>query len=196
MEWGLFDEVGRRKYLTRAERLRFIRIAAEDRSATGLFCVTIAVTGARVSEVLALTRERLDRDNGAIVFETLKRRTRGAYRSVPVPFSLLAALAELSVADNEGGRIWPWCRTTAWTKVKQVALRAGIAEQLAIPRALRHAFGVAAVQDRIALNLVGKWLGHTKVETTAIYANAIGPEERNLASLTWKGFPSRFAGAR
>jgi site-specific recombinase XerD len=57
---------------------------------------------------------------------------------------------------------------------------------LAKPRALRHAFGVDAVQNRIALSLVKKWLGYAKIETTAIYADPIGAEERALARLMWK----------
>jgi len=51
---------------------------------------------------------------------------------------------------------------------------------------LRHAFGVDAVQNRIALSLVKKWLGYAKIETTAIYADPIGAEERALARLMWK----------
>jgi integrase/recombinase XerD len=48
-----------------------------------------------------------------------------------------------------------------------------------------HAFGVGAVQQRIALSIIKRWLGHAKIETTAIYASPIGEEERALARLMW-----------
>ena len=59
--------------------------------------------------------------------------------------------------------------------------KAGIAESLCKPKALRHAFAVEAGQKAIPLSIVQRWLGHARVETTAIYASAIGDEERDLA---------------
>jgi site-specific recombinase XerD len=48
-----------------------------------------------------------------------------------------------------------------------------------------HGFGVAAVQAGIPLNLVQRWLGHAQLSTTAIYAEAIGPEEQEIAARMW-----------
>jgi site-specific recombinase XerD len=63
---------------------------------------------------------------------------------------------------------------------------AGIQEGLhACPKGLRHGFGVAAVSKGIALNMVQKWLGHSQLTTTAIYANAVGEEEQSIASRMW-----------
>jgi integrase len=45
---------------------------------------------------------------------------------------------------------------------------------------------VAAVQASIPLNLVQRWLGHAQLSTTAIYAEAMGQEERNIASRMWE----------
>jgi integrase/recombinase XerD len=33
--------------------------------------------------------------------------------------------------------------------------------------------------------MVQKWLGHAALETTAIYADAIGEEEQTIASRMW-----------
>jgi len=75
---------------------------------------------------------------------------------------------------------------------------AGIADNLCKPKALRHAFAVEAGQKAIRLNIVQRWLGHTRIETTAIYAGAIGDEERNLARRAWSSLelaiPERFSG--
>jgi site-specific recombinase XerD len=64
--------------------------------------------------------------------------------------------------------------------------QAGIPPDLAKPKSLRHAFAVEAVQRKIALSVIKKWLGHAKLETTAIYADPVGDEERSLASLMWR----------
>jgi integrase/recombinase XerD len=56
----------------------------------------------------------------------------------------------------------------------------------ASPKGLRHGFGVVAVQARIPLNLVQRWLGHAQLSTTAIYAEAMGKEERDIAARMWR----------
>ncbi len=50
----------------------------------------------------------------------------------------------------------------------------------ASPKGLRHGFDVAAVTAGIPLNLVQRWLGHAQL-TTAIYADAVGAEEKDIA---------------
>ena len=85
MTQALFDQAGNRKYLVAHERAAFVRAAVAEGGAVGGFCLTLAFTGARISEVLALTAERIDFGNGAIVFETLKQRKKGIFRAVPVP---------------------------------------------------------------------------------------------------------------
>lgn len=179
----MFDRAGQRKYLVAKERCAYVAAALQREERIAAFCLTLAVSGARISEVLALTSERIDRSNGALVFETLKRRKQGVFRAVPAPDGLLRMLCRLAVP--RGQRIWPWCRTTAWSMVKDVMREAGISEALCKPKALRHAFGVDAGQNRVPLNIVQRWLGRARIETTAIYADAIGEEERNLARRTW-----------
>jgi site-specific recombinase XerD len=50
---------------------------------------------------------------------------------------------------------------------------------------LRHGFGVAAVSAGIPLNLMQKWLGHAQLSTTAVYADAVGAEEKDIARRMW-----------
>lgn len=195
MAWSLFDGRGQRKYLTPKERAAFIEAAARADPMTATFCLTLALTGARISEILQLTPERIDANNGAIALETLKRRERGVFRAIPVPKEFIRYLESvhdirgaLNDADLRGRRLWSWSRTTAWKRVKKIMQTAGVPANVAKPKALRHAFGVEAVQEKIALSLIKKWLGHTKIETTAIYADPIGNEERALARLMWRGF--------
>jgi integrase len=190
MTQTLFDQTGNRKYLVARERAAFVRAAVAEGGLVGSFCLTLAITGARISEVLALTRERIDVSNDAIVFETLKRRKRAVFRAIPVPRHLLtlivntSGLSERNISDV---RLWPWGRTTAWKRVTSVMRAAGIADALCQPKALRHGFAVEAGQNGVQLNIVQRWMGHARIDTTAIYAAALGKEERALARRTWQG---------
>ena len=136
-----------------------------------------------VSEVLALTGNRIDAADETITFETLKQRRNRVFRAVPVPRTLIPLLTMYSVGKE--GRLWPWGRMNGWKVVKAVMRKAGIAESLCKPKALRDAFAVEAGRKGIPLNIVQRWLGHARIETTAIYASAIGDEERNLSRRAW-----------
>jgi integrase/recombinase XerD len=190
MSWSLYDSRGRRKYLVPSERWAFFEAAIEVGGETGTFCAVLAFSGARISEVLALTPERVDDGNSALNFETLKRRRRGVIRAVPVPRKLLDLLDSVhqyraAQVDNDRARtrLWLWSRTTAWRRVKAVMRRARAPEHIS---ALRHAFGAEAALNQVSLTLVKKWMGHAKLETTEIYTSLIGDEERTLARLTWR----------
>jgi integrase/recombinase XerD len=187
----LYDREGNRKYLTSSERRAFMEAAKRAKPEVETFCLTLAYTGARISEVLALTPARIDISAQAIVIESLKKRTRGIYRAVPVPAALLGRLERVYSVVNAADpnkRIWSWGRTTGWLRVKEVMLDARVGRPWSMPKALRHAFGVEGVADaNVPLNMMQKWLGHARIETTAIYANAVGSEERRLASRMWIG---------
>lgn len=74
----------------------------------------------------------------------------------------------------------------AWKHVKRAMRNAGIADALCNPKALRHGFAVEAGQRGAQLNIVQRWMGHARIETTAIYSAALGKEERALARRTWR----------
>ncbi len=69
--------------------------------------------------------------------------------------------------------------------MKRVMALASIAGRHASPRGLRHAFAVATLQSGVPLNLAQRWLGHARISTTAIYAEACGPEEIAFAARFW-----------
>ena len=191
---SLYEANGERKYLNKDEWAAFLKAADHAERETRTFCGVLAYTGCRISEALALTADRVDLASGNIVFESLKKRKKGVYRAVPVPPALLDALdlvhsIRQAQKGKDGGRkahLWTWSRATAWRHVKAVMEAAGIADSAhASPKGLRHAFGVAAVGKGIPLHLVQRWLGHAQLTTTAIYADAVGEEERTIASRMW-----------
>jgi len=190
----LFTIDRKRKYLNTEEIDRFIRAAnAQERAEVRTFCTVLAHTGARISEVLALTVDSIDFSEQSIVFKTLKQRDRTRYRAVPVPSGTLDALelvhgirraqrAKKRISDN---KLWLWKRTQAYNLVKAVMKEADIDGAQATAKGLRHGFGVRATEKTRNPRLVMKWLGHRSLDTTIIYMDVIGQEEREAANKMW-----------
>jgi integrase/recombinase XerD len=185
---------GARKYLTAGERDAFLLEADVADRPVRTLCMTLAYAGCRLSEALALTTDRVDLAAGVLTIESLKKRRTGIYRVVPVPPALLETLdmvhgireARSRRGKGRSERLWPWSRMTGWRAVHAVMQAAGLDGPHASPKGLRHGFGVSAVSAGIPLNLVQKWLGHAQLSTTAIYADAVGAEEKDIAQRMWR----------
>jgi integrase/recombinase XerD len=191
----LHNSAGARKYLNIAERRRFARAAREAPARIGLFCLLLMQTGGRISELLALTPAAIDLEDGVAILKTLKRRTRNAIRQVPVPSFVLRELdREFAIRKSQRDPalaaipLWNWNRSTGWRYVKALMAAANIHGTAAMPKGLRHTFGVSAFQARVPPHLVQRWLGHASLRTTAIYGDVIGREQREFAARMWRDF--------
>jgi integrase len=182
---------GERKYLNRAERSRFLAAAEHMEPTKALFALVLAWTGARISEVLALTPSSFQPESGLVTIVTLKRR-KLSVREVPIPPELMRrldrafSLRERQLGQGTSRRLWGFCRVTGWRAIKKVMEQAGIVGRRACPRGLRHAFGVGTLQSGVPMNITQRWLGHARMTTTAIYAAACGPEEMAFARRFWR----------
>lgn len=186
---SLYSGKGRRKYLTLAERTRFLAAARQCRRPdVRALALTLAYTGCRISEALALTASSIECDEGFLALRSLKRRARAVVmREVPVPPELLAAFRSINAGPGPDARLVCLSRSQAWRHIKALMRKAGIPDgPQASPKGLRHGFGLHAIRCGVPLNLVQKWLGHAKMETTAIYLQAIGPEEQAMAERMWR----------
>ncbi|WP_084462163.1 site-specific integrase [Bradyrhizobium sp. WSM1417] len=190
---SLFEQAGGRKYLNAAERRRFAKAAARAKTDIRLFCLTLSLSGGRISEVLALTPVAVDLDACAVTIRTLKRRKPGIVRQVPLPRGLIHDLDRaFGIRERQRDpleatrRLWRWSRMTAWRRVKEVMALADITRTAAMPKGLRHGFGVNAIANLVPQSLVQRWLGHASPKTTAIYCDVCGPDERDLAERMWK----------
>jgi len=183
-----------RKYLNTSERRRFLKAAHHAPPLIRAFCLVLTWSGCRVSEALALTPASIDLDSGVVEFQTLKRRQRNLIRQVPLPATVLQELNKLFKLDSQqreptltNARLWRWSRSTAWRRVKAVMQTADIQGSSAMPKGLRHTFGVAAFHA-VPPHLVQRWLGHASLRTTAIYGDVSGPEERSFAERVWQNW--------
>ncbi len=189
----LLTSDGKRKYLTQDEQERFLSAAAElDSAEVRTFCMTLAYTGCRISEALELTPEHIDLSAKAVRFRTLKQRGKAVYRAVPVPDEYMDAMKLVHTIQKrqrlktgKTALLWPISRTMAWKHVKTVMALAGIEGDHATPRGLRHGFGVRMAQKTRNPRLIQKLLGHKYLETTAIYMDLVGEEERAEVIGAW-----------
>lgn len=181
----LYNKKGQRKYLNRSERQRFLEMTRNRPVETKLFCQLLFYTGARLSEIYNLTTDSIDFSNETVVIETLKKRQRGVFREIPLPIHLLYELEKYIGALNGRKALWLFSIRTASRRVKAIMMDAGITGNRCCSRGLRHGFAVHAV-DKAPLTLVKKWLGHSSLETTEIYLNVIGLEERAIAKKVWR----------
>ena len=181
-----------RKYLTAKERrLFFTVIGRHPKPTTQTLARTLALTGCRVSEALAIRACDVDLEAAEIRIATLKRR-REHWRAVPIPQDLVSALDLVHRVRAAQGTprartrpLWTVTRQSAHRQITHLMRDAGISGPQATPRGLRHAYGVAAVQAGVPLTTIAAILGHANISTTAIYTTAIGADARELISRVW-----------
>ena len=181
---SLYDRTAGRKYLNKAERLAFYRSAQliEDDSHRA-FCLTLFYTGCRISEALALKPSSIDQGESSLVFRTLKQRKQIRQRGLPIPNA--HAMLLRSCCRDGRSRIWDFGRTTAWAIIKDCMASAGLDGIKATPKGLRHGFAIACISEGVPITKLQKLLGHARLETTGIYLDYVGDDERALVKRVW-----------
>lgn len=192
---SLYTARAERKYLNAGERQRALAAMQNLDFKQSLFAQLLAWSGARVSEVLALTPRSFGLETGSVVIATLKRR-RPFFREVPLPPFLMQALDTAfdlrrlqSDAHFANRRLWSFSRMTAWRIIKRLMTSAGVVGPQASPKGLRHAFGVCALQSGVPVTLLQRWMGHARLSTTSIYLDVNGPDETIFAQRLWRTMP-------
>ncbi len=195
----LFTQKGERKYLNAVERSRYYTsldiINCEiERS----FCEMLFWTGCRPVEALMMTTASIDIDSGSVIIRSAKKRgalKNNHFRSMPLPHKYIERLDQIhSIQELQCNRdsnthkiLWSFARTKGWRLIKRVMNEAQLYGTKACARGLRHSLGIHAVTNHVPETRLQCWLGHSSLETTGIYVNAVGAEDRLLASRMWSG---------
>lgn len=190
----LFDIHGQRKYLVPEEREKFAAAARTAEREIMTFSLTLLNTGCRISEALELTPLRFDYPAKCVIIRSLKKRSeKPIYRTVPLSDNFLEDLRLVhdmkklqKNKELKNERIWSFVRMTGYRKVMEVMKKAEIEGVHACPKGLRHSFGIYCALKGIPESRIQKWLGHSSRESTIIYTDAVGEEERQLASRLWE----------
>ncbi len=181
-----------RKYLNAAERNQFLDAARRSpKPEIQTLALTLALSGCRISEALALRAGDVDLEQHLLRIRNLKRRNE-SWREVPVPHDLVRSLELVhrlrTLKANPATRqqrLWPISRASASRHIRQLMKDAGIRGPQACSKGLRHGFGIAAVAAGVPLPTLAAVLGHSSITTTAIYATAAGNEARELFARMW-----------
>ena len=188
---SLFDSEGRRLYLTDDERIHLVRMARDTLAPKqALYVEMLAFSGCRVSEALNLTAQSVNLGSGEVVFNTLKKRRDDHYRIVPLPADFLERLAGIldlrklqSTAKGRATKLWPMSRQRVAQFSLELFRTSGLDGHS--PKSLRHAWAVTALNRGVDLVTVSKCLGHSSLETTALYLDAMGDERKSLVLKMW-----------
>lgn len=195
----LYSKTGNRLYLNAEERAEFLAAARKRPARDRTLCETLHYTGCRPSELIEIIPARIDLSGGTVTMRTLKKhkdaagRARIVHRSVPVPPAYLDTLnTAFGIREAQKSKklasvsIWPLSRVRVWQIVKTVMIEAGIPDAPhRTVKGLRHGYGINATSNGVPLNMLSKWMGHESIETTAIYADAVGKEEQDIAAKMW-----------
>lgn len=197
---SLFDTKGNRLYLTPAERESFHHSTLSVSRDKRMFALMLYHTGCRISEALSVKVKDIDFATGMITLITLKQRKKNPdgtkktiYRQVPVSPEFMSALDnayDLRIRQRRSKPrneyLWGWSRQYGHSVIVEIMKAAKLQGAYAVPKGLRHAYAIASIDKKVPLNMLAKWMGHANLETTAIYANAVGQEEREIAARLWE----------
>jgi len=134
-------------------------------------------TGARVSEVLAITIKDIDFYGKTIKLINLKRKKQ-TWKIIPVKDSLIGQLG-VYIASNRlspNDRLFPITRFRADQIIRQAVKEAGLPPELRHCHVLRHSFAVHCLRSGVPITTVQKWLGHSSVLNTLVYTQITAEE--------------------
>ena len=181
----LYDLQGRRKYLNRVERQAFCDNMKSLDHVDYLFCALIYWTGMRFSEAFSIKASQIDPCENKVVVESLKKRRKGIFRTIPLPRSFTNELSNFCRTKSSMDNIFHSSKRTYARRIKQVMNLASIFGPQASAKGLRHSYAINAITNGVPLPLIKRWMGHSSIQTTEIYLEIVGTEERKFAERMW-----------
>lgn len=141
----------------------------------------IYTTGCRIGEVVGLNRNSIDWETRSIIVRGKGDKEREVYFSVKAGIWLKKYLRERKDSDTAliVTERAPHRMSIAQIRyvIKRIAKRAGVSVNV-YPHRLRHSYATHLVNNGAPLELVQSLLGHSKLETTRIYAHMSGQKRR------------------
>lgn len=159
--------------LSRDEEERLIKHAYRMQGERGLLIKTLLQTGARVSEFVNIRAEDIFFDEQMILIAKAKG---GKSRYVPI-LPELAQELRTHLGKRTVGFVFETNRATCYSPrriqqiVKETATQAEITKHV-YPHLLRHSVATTLLERGMPIEQIQKFLGHSKLETTQVYAES------------------------
>lgn len=154
---------------------KFIEYSKENAPKAWLIAKVIAGTGVRVSELIELKTEDIDKGYCDIVGKGNKQ------RRIYFPNKLVKQIKgkcgkEYIIENRYGLKI----STRGVSAIlKTAGEKAGIAKEVMHPHSFRHYFAKQFMKKTQDISLLGDLLGHSNIATTAIYTRLSSDEQKN-----------------
>lgn len=116
------------------------------------------LTGCRMSEALTITREDVDYNSNTIHINGTK--TESSNRYIPI----FKSLKNLLLKINTDNFLFPYNANIVICNFKRIKKKHNFKFTI---HSLRHTFATRCIEYGISLKTVQKWLGHSKLDTTA-----------------------------
>jgi integrase/recombinase XerD len=159
--------------LSREEERQLIAHAYRVQGTRGLLIKTLLQTGARVSEFVNIKTNEVFFEEQMILLSKAKG---GKSRYVPI-LPQLAQELRTHLGHRIAGYLFETVQNTQYSPrriqqiIKETAADAGIAKRV-YPHLLRHSVATTLLERGMPIEQIQKFLGHTKLETTQIYAES------------------------
>jgi integrase/recombinase XerD len=159
--------------LSREEEESLIKHAYRMKGERGLLIKTLFQTGARVSEFVNIKTEDIFFEEQMILIAKAKG---GKSRYVPI-LPELAQELRTHLGQRTVGYLFETNRATRYSPrriqyiVKETAEQAQITKRV-YPHLLRHSVATTLLERGMPIEQIQKFLGHSKLETTQVYAES------------------------
>jgi integrase/recombinase XerD len=159
--------------LSRDEERRLVSHAYRTKGTRGLLIKTLFQTGARVSEFVNIKVHEFFFEEQMILISKAKG---GKSRYVPI-LPELAQELRTHLGDRASGYLFETIHHTCYSPrriqqiIKETADEANITKRV-YPHLLRHSVATTLLERGMPLEQIQKFLGHSKLETTQIYAES------------------------
>ena len=158
----------RKRKVPRYVRVETVRkiIEAADNEDDRMFVNTLFTLGCRINELMIIEGRKIGKKGIRV---TVKG---GNEKLKPTTADFNTEITRF--ARGKEGRIFPMTYSYYYSKLKELALKAG--HPGVTPHMLRHARAVDLLSKGMPLPFVQQFLGHTSINTTAIYLEITGGE--------------------
>jgi integrase/recombinase XerD len=159
--------------LSREEERKLIAHAYRVQGTRGLLIKTLFQTGARVSEFVNIKADEVFFEEQMILISKAKG---GKSRYVPI-LPQLAQELRTHLGNRTTGYLFETVQHTQYSPrriqqiIKETAADAEITKRV-YPHLLRHSVATTLLERGMPIEQIQKFLGHTKLETTQIYAES------------------------
>ncbi|MCJ7525967.1 MAG: site-specific integrase [Candidatus Aminicenantes bacterium] len=150
-----------------------------------LMFLFLRYTGARISEVAGIDDQvDVDYRSADVTLAVLKRHNphkKNMRKMIPVPLQAVTKLARyLARYPEMKGKAFSIDRSNFFRLFQKLTLECGFSKTLAHPHVLRHTRAMELVRAGVPLTIVQQILGHSNLNTTAVYLQFSGQEAKAI----------------